>query len=212
MTSEIASGPGITVGGRQVAIAPHNCFACGELNRDGLHLAIHTDADGAWSEIALAPRFEGWEGIAHGGVVCTLLDEVMAWSLVEQGAWGVTARLAVDFRKPVPIGTRIRAEGRVVRARRRVFDTAARLFDPATDTEFATAEAVYVVVPDDRAATLRARYAFRVVDEGEDASAEPRRGESNRPDGGTGLDELPDTVDTADVADVAEGPRGGGAA
>ena len=77
-------------------------------------------------------RFEGWEGIAHGGIVCTILDEVMAWALVAEDNWGVTARMSVDFRKPVPIGTPIRAEGWITRSRRRVVETAGRIVDAET--------------------------------------------------------------------------------
>ena len=61
-------------------------------------------------------------GIAHGGIVCTILDEVMAWSLVAADNWGVTARLAVDFKRPVPVGRTIRAEGWVTEMRRRLVD------------------------------------------------------------------------------------------
>ena len=47
--------------------------------------------------------------------MCTILDEVMAWALVDHDIWGVTARMSVEFKRPVPIGRPIRAEGRVGR-------------------------------------------------------------------------------------------------
>ena len=62
----------------------------------------------------------GLGGIAHGGIVTTILDEVMAWALIDHDHWGVTARMAVTFKRPVPIGEPIRGEGWVVEARRRV--------------------------------------------------------------------------------------------
>ena len=43
----------------------------------------------------------------------------MAWSLVDHDNWGVTARLNVDFKRPVPLGVPIRAEGWVTDVRRR---------------------------------------------------------------------------------------------
>ena len=57
---------------------PHHCFACGELNEHGMHLELHVDAEGCWTEITLEPRFQGWESVAHGGTVASILDEVMA--------------------------------------------------------------------------------------------------------------------------------------
>jgi len=154
-----AGGPGELV----IEVAPHNCFACGSLNEHGLHLDLHVDGDRCWTETALAARFQGWDGIAHGGIVATLLDEAMAWSLAATDNWGVTARMAVAFRKPVPIGTRIRAEGWMTDRRRRVIDTAARIVDAASGDILATAEATYVAADEDRKAQLQARYRFRLV-------------------------------------------------
>ena len=100
--------------------APHNCFACGTLNAGGLGLdAPRRARAGRGPSSTLDRRFEGWEAIAHGGILCTILDEVMAWALVGEDNWGVTARMAVDFRRPVPVGMPIRAEGWITRSRRR---------------------------------------------------------------------------------------------
>ena len=110
--------PDIRVGGSRITFAPHNCFACGTLNAHGLQLELHAGDGVCWTELTLDRRFEGWEGIAHGGIVCTLLDEVMAWALVDHDLWGVTAKMSVEFKRTVPIGRPIRAEGRVAGVRR----------------------------------------------------------------------------------------------
>src|SRR5262245_31544608 len=75
--------------------APHNCFACGTLNTNGLQMALHLETERSWAELRLDSRFEGWQGITHGGIVATILDEVMAWALVAEDHWGVTARMQV---------------------------------------------------------------------------------------------------------------------
>lgn len=144
---------------------PHHCFACGELNEIGLQLVLHTSPDGAWTETTLASTFQGWDAVAHGGIVCTLLDEVMAWSVIGQGTWGVTARLNVAFRRPVMTGRRIRAEGRVIEDHRRAVRTAGRVFDLETGAEYATAEGTFMALPADQLETLKARYGMRRVSE-----------------------------------------------
>lgn len=148
-----------------VEVAPHNCFACGSLNEHGLHLDLHVDGDRCWTETVLADRFQGWDGIAHGGIVATLLDEAMAWSLAATDNWGVTARMTIAFRKPIPIGALVRAEGWSTDRRRRVIDTASRIVDVATGDVLATAEATYVAADAERKAQLQARYRFRLVAE-----------------------------------------------
>jgi acyl-coenzyme A thioesterase PaaI-like protein len=129
-----------------------------------MQLQLHVERDRAWTELSIERRFEGWDGIAHGGVLCTILDEVMAWALVGQDNWGVTARLSVDFKQPVQVGQAIRAEGWVGRARRRLVETHGRIVDARTGEELATGEALYVAADDARKAELQARYGFRVID------------------------------------------------
>ena len=169
MTSEGAvTLEDVRIGGSRIVIEPHNCFACGSLNIHGLHLELHAGGDRCWTELELDRRFEGWEGIAHGGIVCTILDEVMAWALVDHDLWGVTARLNVDFRRPVPIGRRIRGEGRVRETKRRVIYAEGVLVDAEDGTELARAEATFVGAPEARKQELKERYGFRLEAEDED--------------------------------------------
>lgn len=157
----MVAGPGV----RPFELGEHNCFACGSLNTHGLQLVLHVEPGRSWTELELEPRFEGWSGIAHGGVVATILDEVMAWALVGEGNWGLTARMAIDYKRPVPLGRRIRAEGRVERTRRRLVETTGRIADAGTGETLATATATYVAADPERRQELQARYGFRYTDE-----------------------------------------------
>ena len=176
----------VRIGGSRIVLEPHNCFACGSLNTHGIQLALHAEGGRCWTELELDRRFEGWEGIAHGGIVCTILDEVMAWALVDSDNWGVTARMQVDFKRPVPIGRRIRGEGRVVDIRRRLVRAEGVLVDAMDGTVLARAEGTYMAAPDARKRELKERYGFRL---------EP--------------DDAPEPVDTMSRArDAAPGPVG----
>jgi acyl-coenzyme A thioesterase PaaI-like protein len=149
--------------GLTIEVAPHRCFACGALNEHGIHLDLHVDGDRCWTELVLADRFQGWDGIAHGGIICTILDEVMAWSLAATDNWGLTARMSVDFKRPVRLGVPIRGEGWITSVRRRLVETAARIVDPVTGELLATATATYVAADAARKAELQARYRFRLT-------------------------------------------------
>jgi acyl-coenzyme A thioesterase PaaI-like protein len=150
--------------GRRAEMRSHACFACGDLNLQGLRLRLHVEGGSCWTEAVPEPRFGGWEGIVHGGILCAILDEVMAWSLIGEDCWGVTARMAVQFLRPVEVGRPIRAEGRLVDRRRRILRTDARILDPATGEVLATAEATYLDAPAQRKALLKERYGFRILD------------------------------------------------
>jgi acyl-coenzyme A thioesterase PaaI-like protein len=84
----------------------------------------------------------------------------MAWALVSQDNWGVTARLSLEFRKPVTVGQAIRAEGWIAESRRRIQLTSGRILDAATGAELAIADATYVAATDARKRELKERYGF----------------------------------------------------
>ena len=146
------------------AFEPHNCFACGTLNANGLHLELHVDGERCWTDLAIPSRFQGWDEIAHGGILATILDEVMAWSLVGEDNWGLTARMTVDFKRPVALERPVHAEGWVTEVRRRLITTAGRIVDQATGELLATAEATYVAAPEDRKRELKRRYGYRELE------------------------------------------------
>ncbi len=157
MTSEVRA----PIGRPTFEFEPHNCFACGELNEHGLKLKLHLEERRSWAEFVLEDRFEGWAGVTHGGIIATILDEVMAWALVAEDNWGVTARMSLEFKRPVAVGTRVRAEGWIVRSRRRLVDTAGQVVD-AEGEVLATAEAVYVAAGEERKRELMERYGVRI--------------------------------------------------
>ena len=159
-----AGRPTIETPDGRFEFAEHNCFACGTLNAGGLGLVLHVEPGRSWCDATLDSRFEGWERVIHGGILCTILDEVMAWALVGEDNWGVTARMAVDFRRPVLVGTPIHAEGWITHSRRRVVDTAGHIVDPATGVELATATGVYVAAGAKQKRDLQERYAFKPAD------------------------------------------------
>ncbi len=149
------------------AVDPHHCFVCGELNERGFRAPIYATAGRAWTEVTLGADFVGWADTAHGGILATLLDELMGWALFEHDCWGVTAELTVRYLRPVTVPQSIRVEGEVVEATRRLFRTRGRIRDH-DGALMATAEGRYIAAPEDRKAELRAAYRFHMVPVGRD--------------------------------------------
>ncbi len=108
-----------------------NCFACGPANPIGMHLQFESAAqgEGVVAHATLAPHYQGWRGIAHGGIVMALLDEAMAHAAGFAGHRGVTAAVSVRFRKPVPLERPITVRGRVTWQRRNVLGVEGNVFD-----------------------------------------------------------------------------------
>lgn len=106
------------------------CFACGPSNPIGMHVHFEDlGTAGVRAETSLAPEFQGWRGIAHGGIAISLLDEAMAHAAGYAGHRGVTASMDVRFRKPVPLGEPLVVRGRVAWQRGKVLGLEADVRD-----------------------------------------------------------------------------------
>lgn len=137
----------------------HYCFGCGGQNPHGLKLRFFANPDGAvWTYWTPNRENEGFTGIAHGGIITTVLDEVMGWATYYQRIWAVTGKLDVSFRKPVVIGERTRALARITAARGRKLQLAAELRRDHDDLLLAEASAIFIKVPESRAAEWQSRY------------------------------------------------------
>lgn len=120
------------------------CFVCGAANPIGLQLSFSYDEAGhAHSEVVLNPHFEGYPELIHGGIVSTLLDEVMAKAVIHSGKNAVTAKLQINFRRAVNSQTKLYLEGWICESKTRTLKTAARIYDAAGN--FAEAEAIFIV-------------------------------------------------------------------
>lgn len=141
-------------------VQEHNCFGCGSLNLHGLQLQLHHDpeSNGVWTLFTPDKRFEGYGGMVHGGIIATVLDEVMAWSLYRIGAWAVTAQMETRFRQPVAINEPTRAFGRIDRDRGRLFNLTGEIRRLSDDELLAEASAVFMRVPQHQADAWRDRY------------------------------------------------------
>lgn len=104
------------------------CFACGPQNPHGLGLRFSALEDqSVAAEWRVAPGFEGFEGILHGGIIATMLDEAMAKAVVRRGWHALTAELRLRLRKHVATGDTIRIRGWVVERRKRLILTEASI-------------------------------------------------------------------------------------
>lgn len=121
-----------------------HCFACGKYSVDGMHLRFAPDGErGVRAEVILPPRFQGWRGTAHGGIVMTMLDEAMAHACGTIGERGMTAATQFRFRAPVPLGKTLILTGTVKWKRRNVIGLESAV-SSAEGTLLATGEGSFV--------------------------------------------------------------------
>ena len=126
----------------------NHCFVCGPSNPGGLRVRFRLEEeDGAQvcrAEFTPGPTHVGYSDMLHGGILYSLLDDVMAnWSFL-QGFRAHTARCEVRYRDAVPMGVGLRLEGRLVRRRGRMMEMEGRAFRDDNGALAATAQARFM--------------------------------------------------------------------
>jgi acyl-coenzyme A thioesterase PaaI-like protein len=77
-------------------------------------LTIRSDGDGVAAEVTLGLAYEGPPSYVHGGVSALLMDQLLGAATIAVGLWGMTVRLELDYRGPVPLETRLLLRARVI--------------------------------------------------------------------------------------------------
>jgi acyl-coenzyme A thioesterase PaaI-like protein len=91
------------------------CFVCGVENPDGLQIRFFNDGlQRVMARVTLGDQHQSYPGIAHGGIIATILDETMGRAILSDGTpageknirderFMFTAKLELRYRKPVPL-------------------------------------------------------------------------------------------------------------
>jgi acyl-coenzyme A thioesterase PaaI-like protein len=128
-------------------LPPHHphCLGCGPANPHGHHLRATRYGEGVSAHHVFDERHVGAPGIAHGGAVATVFDDLFGFLLYVVGELAVTRKLEVEYLAPVLLNTPycLRADllsryGRKLRLRATVNDQNGRVV--------ATSTALFVVV------------------------------------------------------------------
>lgn len=90
------------------------CFGCSQSNAAGLRLTFTRSGDSVRVRHTIADHFHGAPGIAHGGIVATLLDEVSCAAVFfVRGQMVVTGELSVRYERPCPVNRVLDLEAHV---------------------------------------------------------------------------------------------------
>jgi uncharacterized protein (TIGR00369 family) len=95
-----------------------HCFVCGRKNPAGLYMQFYDNGNNeVCSDYTVASRYQSYPGIVHGGILASMLDEVVGRVAIigDHHHFMVSVRLEVVYRHPVPIETPLKIRGRIVR-------------------------------------------------------------------------------------------------
>lgn len=121
------------------------CLGCGPLNIHGFHLQAKRQDDTVMASHTFDHRHVGAPGIAHGGAVATVVDELFGYVLYVCGTTGVTRHLQVDYLAPVLLGTPYLLTARLDRREGRKLWMQAEAYDQHRNTVL-TGRALFIAV------------------------------------------------------------------
>lgn len=118
-------------------------------------LQLEVIDDVVHGKVRMGSAYEGPPGCVHGGFVAGIFDELLGLTQSLSGQPGMTGTLTVRYRRPTPLHTDLRMEGRLLRVEGRKIFTEGQLFGP--DGLTAEAEGLFISVDMSKFADLLAQ-------------------------------------------------------
>ncbi|HEY1174219.1 MAG TPA: PaaI family thioesterase [Verrucomicrobiae bacterium] len=100
---------------------PHTrcCFVCGSQNPVGMNLRFTVDDNGVHTVFTPCKEHVGFSRTIHGGILATVLDEIMAWACIAQGGQlAYCAEMTTRFLNVVRPGDEVFATAKIVENKR----------------------------------------------------------------------------------------------
>ncbi|NDJ75838.1 MAG: PaaI family thioesterase [Chloroflexi bacterium] len=142
------------------------CFVCGVENKHGLQIRFFNDGPlRAVARVTLGEPYQSYPGVAHGGIIATILDETMGRAILSDGAgpkaditderFMFTAKMEVRYRQPVPLHQEFAVRGWVEKDRGQMVQVAGdvQLADGSVAVE---GSATLMQIPSDQVAEMSA--------------------------------------------------------
>ena len=123
------------------------CFVCGKENPFGLQITFFKDRKEVKAEFIPESKHQGFRGIVHGGILFSILDEIMGrTATITKGVMTLTVEINIKYRKKAPIGKKIIFTAQMIKDLGRMIEAQAqaRLEDGTLLTE---ARGRFIVLP-----------------------------------------------------------------
>ncbi len=106
-----------------------NCFVCGSKSEIGLQAKFVCDHvnNSAYTQLVIAEKYQGWQGIIHGGIIGAFLDEVSFYACSGISMKMVTAELNIRYKKPLTAGSEVLVSAKMIERKRNILSVEAKL-------------------------------------------------------------------------------------
>ena len=103
-----------------------HCFVCGPNNPIGLKLDFSFNRKTIKTDFVPKKEHQGYMNIVHGGIIATLLDEVMVKLAIALDMPAVTAQMDIRLKKALRIGEKITVSAEITSITRKLLEANAK--------------------------------------------------------------------------------------
>jgi uncharacterized protein (TIGR00369 family) len=107
-----------------------HCFVCGPKNPIGLKLDFSFDGKTVRTEFTAGKEHQGYVDIVHGGIIATLLDEVMVKLAIAHGMPAVTAQMDIRLKQALKVGEKVIVRAELTRNTKKTLESYAKAESP----------------------------------------------------------------------------------
>jgi acyl-coenzyme A thioesterase PaaI-like protein len=134
-------------------LADNYCFVCGKDNPQGFKIEVrYFEAEmAAETELAIPREYQGWAEVIHGGILATLLDEMMAHAVWRFAGPGLTLGMEVRFHAPLKPGEAIKVRGVLNTPNGKRRQAAAEIIRLADGKKIASGQSRFLLIEPDNA-------------------------------------------------------------
>ena len=122
----------------------NRCFVCGPGNNIGLKLVFRIEDDVCRSEFSPGDMHCGYDGVTHGGIIFSVLDDVMANWIHLKGIRAYTAKCDIRYKDNLPTGTQVNLEGHCIKQRGRLIVMEGKMIRDDTNEIVAETQASFM--------------------------------------------------------------------
>ncbi|MBI2851865.1 MAG: beta-phosphoglucomutase family hydrolase [Chloroflexi bacterium] len=114
-----------------------------------MKLSFEWDGKEARAEFTPSEVHQGWQGIIHGGIIVSLLDEAMTYAALFEGNMCVTAELQARLKRPVPVNESLVVTASVVKRTKKLLTSRATLSSKGGDVVAEGTSTQFIAGPSD---------------------------------------------------------------
>ena len=122
-------------------------YVCGQDNPIGLKIKVFEESGKVYAEFLPMENHQGYKGIVHGGILFSIMDEVMSRAaMIAVNSLTLTVEINIKYRKKAVMGKKILFSAKMLKKSGKIIETEGKAFYE-NDKIIAEAKGKFFITP-----------------------------------------------------------------